>query len=171
LNQQESYLYPYTKNHEIAKDPVFPDTFRTALGLTGYGYNYAYLSPSNYDSNWNEIPVSVSDTSAGSPIETITFATAARINNWSFSTWKLEGNALIDPPSYEFPGVHARHVGNKAILAWLDGHASSISVTQRSQAFGYGFIPDWFVKSNLGDVIKSGCGFGSVCQDYYYDLD
>lgn len=171
LNQQESYLYPYTKNHEISKDTVFPDTFRTTLGLTGYGYNYAYLSPSNYDSNWNEVPVSVYDTSVGSPAETITFATAARINNWSFSPWKLEGNSLIDPPSYEFPGVHARHVGNKAVLAWLDGHTSSIGVTHRSQAFGYGFSPDWFVKSNLGDVMKSGCGFGSDCQDYYYDLN
>lgn len=171
LVPQESYLYPYLKSKEIAQDPVFPNTFRTSLGLTGYGYNYAYLSPTNFDANWNEIPVSVSDTNAGSPSETITFATAARINNWSFNPWKLEGNSLIDPPSYEFPGVHARHVGERAVVAWLDGHASATSITYRTQPFGYGSQPEWYKQNKLGDIMKSDCGFGSDCQDYFYDLN
>lgn len=171
LVPQESYLYPYTKSKEINQDSMLPNTFRTSLGLTGYGYNYAYLSPTNFDANWNEIPVSVSDTSAESPSETIAFATAARINNWSFSPYKLEGSALIDPPSYEFPGVHARHVGEKAVLAWLDGHAGALSVTYRTQPFGYGNQPEWYKQSQLGDVMKQGCNFESECQDYYYDLN
>jgi prepilin-type N-terminal cleavage/methylation domain-containing protein len=171
LKPEESYLYPYIKSTGISSDPVFPNSLRTALGLTGFGYNYAYLSPTNYDSNWNEVPVSVSNTAAGSPAETISFATAARINNWAFNPWKLEGSTLIDPPSYQYPGVHARHVGEKAIVAWLDGHANAKSVSYRKGAFGYGFDGDWYKKSTLGDIMNSQCAFDSDCQDFYYDLN
>jgi len=171
LVPQESYLYPYLKSKDITKDPVLPDNFRTSIGLTGYGYNYSYLSPNNYDANWNEIPISVSDTSAESPSETITFATAARINSWAFSPYKLEGSALIDPPSYDFPGIHARHIGGKAVLAWLDGHTSAQSVTYRNHPFGYGNQPGRYKQNQLGDLMKPGCDFGSDCQDYFYDLE
>ena len=171
LKPEESFLYPYTKNKGINNDSVMPDSFRNALGMTGYGYNYAYLSPTIYDSNWNETLVSVSDTQSSSPAETISFATSARINNWAYSPWKLEGSALIDPPSYQFPGVHARHVGNKAVVSWLDGHVTTMSVSVRSQNFGYSFNPSWYTKSRLGDIMNANCAYDSPCEDYFYDLN
>ncbi len=48
LYPQQGLLYPYNKNQGIQSDPTFDNTLRTALGLTGYAYNYVYLSPANY---------------------------------------------------------------------------------------------------------------------------
>lgn len=171
LKPEESYLYPYMKSKGIVVDTIFPNTLRTSLGFTGYGYNYAYLSPSSFDTNWNETSIAVSEASAVSNAETITFATAARINNWEFNPWKLEGSSLIDPPSYEYPSIHARHIGNKSVVSWLDGHVSSVNVSFRKNNFGYGFNSIWYKQEHLGDIIKSGCDFGSPCQDYFYDLN
>ncbi len=61
LRGEEGLLFPYTKNKGIESDPTFENRLRTALGLTGYGYNYAYLSPSTYaPPTWAETPVPVS---------------------------------------------------------------------------------------------------------------
>ncbi|MBZ0214647.1 MAG: prepilin-type N-terminal cleavage/methylation domain-containing protein, partial [Nitrospirae bacterium] len=46
LRPEEGLLFRYTRSGEIAGDPAFPATLRTTIGLTGFGYNYAYLSPS-----------------------------------------------------------------------------------------------------------------------------
>lgn len=161
---QEGLLYPYTKSQGIQADPAFDSSLRTILGNTGYGYNYAYLSPQTYDSSWNTIDVPAFESQASDPAETLAFASSARINNWQYTPWKLEGNSLIDPPSFQYPGVHARHNG-KAVATWLDGHASSVSVTAPSGAFGYGLDGSWFTQSHLGDIMLE-----KNEQDYYYQL-
>jgi prepilin-type N-terminal cleavage/methylation domain-containing protein len=171
IRPEEGPLYPYTRSKGVQVDPVFPDSLRTAVGLTGFGYNYAYLSPTDYDANWNPTYRPVSDTQVGSPSETLAFASAARINNWSYgSSWALEGNPFIDPPSFQFPGVHARHAGDRAVAVWVDGHASAPTVGTRAGSFGYGLESQWFATGHLGDVMFGGCPHGSECEDYYYDL-
>lgn len=170
LNEREGLLYPYVGSKGIQSDPSFPMTLRTALGLTGYGYNYAYLSPSRYlPPTWEEIPVPVRMSEIEAPSETLNFASSARINNWSYSTPTLEGNTYIDPPSFEYPGFHGRH--NKfGVVAWCDGHAKAVRPTIRSGTFGWGFNGQDFERNNLGDVINADCPIGSACQDYYYAL-
>ena len=48
LREEEGLLYPYSKGKGIQQDPSFPKGLRSVIGLTGYGYNYHYLSPSTY---------------------------------------------------------------------------------------------------------------------------
>lgn len=172
LQPEEGLLFPYTKNATIQSDPTFPNALRTSIGLTGFGYNYAYLSPTDYDSSWNATPRPVSESQVNTPAETLTFASSARINNWSYGTsWRLEGSPYIDPPSQQYPSIHARHVGRSAVVAWLDGHASSAKVSAPNGEFGFGLQGAWFNQESLGDVLNPTCPRGSQCQDFYYDLD
>jgi len=167
---QEGLLYPYTHSHGIAVDPSFPNRLRAVLGLTGYGYNYAYLSPSTYQPpTWEEVAVPVNVSQIEEPSETIAFGSAARINNWSYQTPTLEGSTYLDPPSSDFPGFHGRHngVGN---VVWCDGHAKSAKPRLRPSDFGYGFRAEDFRRENLGDVLPPGCPVDSACEDYFFAL-
>lgn len=170
LKPEEGLLYPYAKSHALNEDPSFPNSLRTALGLTGYGYNYAYLSPSTYEPpTYEEVPVPVNFSQVEAPSETFSFGTAARINNWFYPDPTLEGNTYIDPPSYDYPGFHGRHNGF-GNLVWCDGHAKSLRPALRANDFGYGFLAADFATETLGDALASGCPVGSTCQDYYYEL-
>ena len=168
LAPQEGLLYPYTKNQGIQSDPSFDNKLRTTLGLTGYGYNYFYLSPSNYPApDYNEIPIPVNYGQIGHPAETISFATCARINNWSYTNPTLEGNTYLDPPSNMNPGFHGRNVGGVGEVLWCDGHVKAMRPTLRSGSFGYGYNSSDFVANNLGDITKNG----DLTTDDYYNLN
>ena len=170
LKENEGLLAAYTKGKEIQNDPAFNSKLRTAIGLTGYGYNAYYLSPANYPPpNYDEVPIPVNHTQIERPAETIAFGTSARINNWSSSTPTLEGNTYLDPPSENFPGFHGRYI-NQGLIVWCDGHAKAAKPALRSGDFGYGFHSADFKKENLGDLIAPGCEPGSVCQDYFYEI-
>ncbi|HIE50480.1 MAG TPA: prepilin-type N-terminal cleavage/methylation domain-containing protein, partial [Armatimonadetes bacterium] len=106
LREEEGLLYPYLRNAQIKACPSFPNRLRTALGLTGYGYNYAYLAPF-VPPNWEQRPIALA--ALQRPAETVLMADAARLNTWAYSTPTLEGSTFLDPPSYAYPGFHARH--------------------------------------------------------------
>ena len=167
FRESEALLQPYTKTHAISVDPTFPNNLRSSLGFTGYGYNYVYLSPTDYDANYNEIPRPVNFSEIEQPTDTLAFASAARINNWTYTTPVLEGSALIDPPSFEFPGVHGRANG-VAVTVLCDTHAKAFRPVIRTVDFGYGFHAADFKRENLGDLMEPGCTFGSDCQDDVY---
>lgn len=170
LRAEEGLLSPYTRSQGLATDPSFPNRLRTALGLTGYGYNYAYLSPSSYEPPiWAEVAIPVNGSQVESTAETIAFGTSARINNWSYASPTLEGNTYLDPPSADFPGFQGRHngVGN---LVWCDGHARSTRPAMRVGVFGYGFHGDDFKPHRLGDVLAADCPVDSACEDHYFSL-
>lgn len=170
LRESEGLLYPYMKNSQIQSDPTFPNKLRTVLGLTGYGYNYFYLSPSSYPPpEYVELPSPVNETQVEIVSDTLLFASAARLNNWSYSSPTLEGNTYIDPPSENFPGIHGRSALH-AVVSWVDGHVSSRQPNLRTVDFGYGHSAEAFRKANLGDLLKSDCPVGSQCQDYFYSL-
>lgn len=167
LRPEEGLLYPYTKNNGIQGDPSFDNKLRTAIGLTGYGYNYAYLSPSTYSPpDYIETPVPVNYSQIGSVSETVCFASSARINNWQYSTPTLEGSAYLDPPSNQNPGFHGRNNGVGVVL-WCDAHAKAFKPVLRSGTFGYGFNSVDFVRNNLGDIDKDG----DLNTDEYFDLN
>lgn len=167
LRPQEGLLYPYTKSQGLQQDPSFPNNMRTALGLTGYGYNYAYLSPLSTDPSGQVKTINHSQIEQ--PSETITFASAARINNWSYASATLEGNTYVDPPSYDYPGFQGRHA-KMGTVAWSDTHVKAQRPSLREVDFGYGYLAADFKKHNLGDLLAPGCAVGSICQDYYYEL-
>ena len=167
LREEEGLIYPYTKGKGIQQDPSFPRTLRTALGLTGYGYNYQYLSPSTYaPPTYAETAVPVNYSQVANVSETVCFASSARINNWSFATPTLEGETYLEPPSSNFPTFHARHSGKGTIL-WVDTHANVRTPSYRSGAFGYGFNSVDFVKNHLGDIDQDG----NFATDELFDLN
>jgi len=157
-------LYPYMKNNQINACPSFKNNLRGELGQTGYGYNYAYLSPIDW---WTSQIMPVSLASIGSPAETVTFADAARINTWAYATPTVEANTYLDPPSYDSPGFHARHngVGN---VAWADGHVKAHTPTYRTGTFGWGGSYDSqdFRDNQIGDIDEDS----SLLTDELYDL-
>lgn len=168
LHKNEALLFPYMRNGQIQSDPLFDLKNRSALGDTGYGYNYAYLSPSDYPApTYNEIPRPVNASQIERTAETIAFATSARINNWSSSAAVLESNSYLEPPSSEFPTIHGR-AAKMAVVVWTDSHANRMRPVLRSGSFGYGYNESMFKPYDLGDLLKAGCSFGSTCEDYYF---
>lgn len=170
LSEREGLLWPYLRDSKVYLDPTFPMEYRTTSGLTGYAYNYSALSPSEYPApTYQEVPIAVNEAQVERPTETLLFATAARINNWSSPTPFLEGNAYLDLPSDNYPGAHGRTSG-RAILSWVDGHVSSRKPSLRTTNFGFGHSAAEYRKANLGDILAPGCPVGSGCQDYLYAL-
>lgn len=165
LDPAGGLLYPYTRGSGVHADPAFPNTLRTNLGLTGYGYNYAYLSPSDYPApSYEERPVAVTESQIEESAQTLAFATAARLNTWSFTSPVLEGSTYLDPPSNEFPGFHARHNGLGQIV-WCDTHAKVFAPVYRTGTFGYGSEAADFRAVRLGEVSPPG-----ALSDAYFSL-
>jgi prepilin-type N-terminal cleavage/methylation domain-containing protein/prepilin-type processing-associated H-X9-DG protein len=166
LRPEEGLLYPYTRSAGIQNDPSFHNRLRTSLGLTGYGYNYAYLSPSTFTPpTWEETLIPVSYGQIAHPSETVAFGSSARINNWEYPTPTLEGSAYLEPPSYNFPSFQGRHGGFR-VVAWCDGHAKVFRPVMRTGTFGYGFDAADFHRHKLGDIDRDG-DFGT---DELFDL-
>ena len=156
LRTNEGLLFPYTKGEGVQKDPSFDNKLRSVIGLTGYGYNYNYLSPSTYAApSYAETPVPVNYGQIASVAETIAFGSSARINNWSGPTAVLEGNTYLEPPSSNYPTFQARHAG-KGTLLWADTHANTFTPVFRSGTFGYGYNSADFLRNQLGDVSRGG---------------
>lgn len=167
LRPEGGLLYPYTKSKGIQGDPSFSNALRTSLGLTGYGYNYAYLSPSRYDPpDYAETAIPVNFSQVAAPGDTVCFATCARINNWDYSTPTLEGSTYLDPPSNANPGFHGRHNG-QGVALWCDGHAKTRAPMLRTGDFGYGFHAEDFKKANLGEIDEDG----DFTTDELFDLN
>lgn len=166
LRPQEGLLYPYTHSQGIQTDPSFDNRLRSALGFTGYGYNYAYLSPSTYEPpTYAETPVPVNYSQVATVAETVCFATCARINNWQYTIPTLEGSTYLEPPSSQNPTFHGRNNG-VGIVLWCDTHAKAIKPALRSGTFGYGFDSADFTKNNLGEIDQDG----DLTTDELFDL-
>jgi prepilin-type N-terminal cleavage/methylation domain-containing protein/prepilin-type processing-associated H-X9-DG protein len=167
LRVQEGLLYPYTRSHGVQTDPSFPNNLRTAAGLTGYGYNYFYLSPSVFEPPaWLETPVAVGESQIGEPAGTVCFATAARLNTWQYATPTLEGNTYLDPPSQQNPSFQGRHHESGNVL-WCDGHVTTRRPRLRSGTFGWGYDGKDFLPHWLGEIDSDG----DLMTDELFDLD
>jgi len=162
-NDTEGLVYPYMKNSQIQACPSFNNKLRAALGLTGYGYNYNYLSPFT-PPLYQATPVSLA--AIQTPTETVQLADSARINNFQYSTPTLEGNSLMDPPSADYPGFHARHSETGNVL-WMDGHVKSAKPVYRSGSFGFGYVGSDFQRQHLGDLDRDG----NLKTDELFDLE
>jgi len=167
LNPQEGLLFPYTKGVGVESDPAFPNELRTALGQTGYGYNYNYLSPSSYaPPTWSEIAVPVNYGQIGHVSGTVAFATSAELTYGAPNA--LAANAYLEPPSSQFPTFHGRHGGGFGVVLWCDGHAKGLKPFIRTQPFGYsgdGSVAQ-YAAVNLGEISD-----GDLSKDTYFTLD
>ena len=168
LVEERGLLYPYTKGKGIQKDPAFDNKLRSALGLTGYGYNYGYFSPTTYGAaptyTATEVPVNYG--AIGSVAETVAFATCARINNYQYPTPTLEGSTYLDGPRQNNPTFQGRYSGS-GVVVWADGHANARKPVLRNGTFGYGFNAKDFRPIVLGDLDKDG----DLTTDELFDLE
>jgi prepilin-type N-terminal cleavage/methylation domain-containing protein/prepilin-type processing-associated H-X9-DG protein len=159
----EGLLFPYMKSHQIQACPSFQDNKRNTLGLTGYGYNYNYLSPL-MPPNYDVAPVSLARIST--PAETVQMADSARLNTWAYATPTLEGNTYLEPPSSDFPTAHALHSGTISVL-WVDGHVKAHQPTYRMGTFGWGNNAEDFRRVQLADIDRDG----NLATDELFDLE
>ncbi len=163
---QDGWLYQYTHGKGVLADPLFPNNLRAAVALTGYGYNYAYLSPSDYPAPlYQEVPIPVNESQVTNSSQTVAFATSARLNTWTGPAPILEGNTYLEPPSSNYPTVHARANGHAAI-GWVDGHVSTAVPTYRQGTFGFGYNASDFKAQSLGDLTAKG----DLSTDEFFDL-
>ncbi len=156
LRPAEGLLYPYIKAGGLDACPSFDNRLRGAVGRTGYGYNYAYLSPSTYaPPTWAETPVPVGYGQIAEPADTVAFGDCARLNNWGGPSPVLEGATYLEPPSSDFPTFHGRHNGFGTTV-WCDGHARTFAPLYRTGVFGYGNDAALFRANSLGDLDRDG---------------
>jgi len=148
----EGLLFPYSREAGIQADPLWPNRLRRATGATGFGYNYRFLGTGR-----------TTDTSMGSPSETVAFATSARLS--FLPPHALEGNAYLDPPSSSYPNYHARANGQGCVV-WADAHASVFAPRFRLTVTG-GFTPERLRLDNLGDIDRDG----DFSTDELFDLE
>ena len=158
LNESESMLQPYMKNTQIQACPSFDNKLRTALGLTGYAYNDAYLHPNWYAGNSSVSLARIQDSS-----RTVMMSDSARISFLDNKT--LEANTFLTPPSQTYPALHGRH-NETANVLWADGHVKAYKPIFRPQA-GFPYDAETYRKSNIGDLDEDG----NFATDELFDLE
>jgi prepilin-type N-terminal cleavage/methylation domain-containing protein len=173
VDLSRGFLQPYAQSQGINADPTFQDSVsQNMLGSLGYGYNYDYLTVT--DTNYNQN--GISNSSVQVPASTLTFATSAQWNNFSGSTPFLQGDGLVDAPSYNDPTVQGRYAG-QGVVVWCDGHAKSTTPSIRiSDMPTYsGTVTAATLKSNnLGDIspiaLPGDCSSNASLYDQDYEL-
>ncbi|MGV3616280.1 MAG: prepilin-type N-terminal cleavage/methylation domain-containing protein [Fimbriimonas sp.] len=157
-------IYPYMKNNQIQD---CPSAGMLPVGATqskyAYGINFYYLHTDYTVPNPTTNRVYVSLTSADSPAETVFMADTGSINGSTGALFR--GSQLAIPTrTTSAPNVHGRHA-RRANVSWLDGHASSMAVSQRGTAFGAQGTLAKYEQNGIGDLLKGG-----VRDDYYFEL-
>ncbi len=163
-NDAGGLLYPYMRNSQINACPSFRNDLRPTIGLTGYAYNYRYLSPyvQTGPFTFDIQPVSMAAIQKSS--ETVFLADSARLN-YRFTPPRLESQTFLDPPSANNPGFQGRHLGT-GMVAWCDGHAKSFVPAYRNGVFGPGYDAALFRSYVLGDIDTDG----DMTTDEFFDL-
>jgi len=177
LDPTKGLLYPYMKSQQVQDCPDFDNSMRTALGLTGYGYNQVYLSPATYGPppDYVETDTPVISTQLQDPSKTAVFADSAEINYWDYANPTLVGNTYLEPPSYGLPSFHGRH-NKQGNIIWADGHSKPMTPTYLvnqpltaacvQNVIANGYTPTQFPPDNLGDI-GNPCGSD---PDFYFEL-
>jgi prepilin-type processing-associated H-X9-DG protein/prepilin-type N-terminal cleavage/methylation domain-containing protein len=122
----------YENNRAVTRCPDLDEsqiklTYQGGTG--GYGYNYAYLAPLNYDPVtyvpiWQPQRIEYFD----STTRTIAFTESAGtwVDPWPSGPCTLVEVPLDEPPSGQYPSVHFRHGGGAvANVLFLDGHVEA----------------------------------------------
>jgi len=171
-------LAPFMEtNYQAFQCPNFgpPQMDRVRFGrpATGYAYNARYLSrssgiewpPPTFAPQKSTKPVTRRFAEVDALSRTIAFADSAGVFcvDFACSSAELRENWLLEPPSRDFPTVHARH-GGAANVAFLDGHVESRRIGWKPPSFG---DADRMREENLGYV---GDNLNNPdLQDEWYD--
>ena len=157
LDKSESMLQPYMKNTQIQACPSFDNVDRTALGLTGYAYNDAYLHPSWFAGKSSASLAAIEDVA-----RTVFMADSARIDFIDGKT--LQANTFLTPPSQTYPALHGLHNGTANVL-WADGHVKAVQPKYRAPD-DFPYDAQLYRDSHLGDLDEDG----DFSTDEFFDL-
>ena len=153
LDASQGLIYPYMKNAQVNACPSFANGLRTNFGLTGYGYNVDFLSPTDYPPpSYAPIPKGTRLAEIADSSKTVMFADAAQLNNGT----QLRSETYLSTPSSEFPNFHGRHLDTGNVL-FCDGHVKALTPIYRSGTFGYlPYNADIFRENHIGDIDEDG---------------
>jgi prepilin-type N-terminal cleavage/methylation domain-containing protein/prepilin-type processing-associated H-X9-DG protein len=131
VDVEDGHLTPYYEaNRTTIRCPDLNPTDVIMVyegGTGGYGYNYRYLAPYDFDANWDPVWKPVRIEHCRSTSMTIAFADAVGtwIDPWPDGPVSLKEVPLLEPPSGQYPAVHFRHGGRSANVLFLDGHVEA----------------------------------------------
>ena len=174
----EGLLFPYMKSTQVQACLSFKNELRTEMGLTGYGYNVAYLSPYDATAGWEPRSISLSEIQSSAKL--VMLADAARLRTWDPNTFAaisphvFEGSTDLTPPADtspptftgDFPTFHARHLETGNVL-FCDGHVKAMKPVYRAGSFGLGYDAEEFRQHSLGDVDEDG----NIATNELFDLE
>jgi prepilin-type processing-associated H-X9-DG protein/prepilin-type N-terminal cleavage/methylation domain-containing protein len=145
-DENDGLLFPYMKNTQVQACPSFDNKLRAALKLTGYGYNYAYIT--------NSTTTMTTYANLVDPVRTVVMADSAQINFMDRKS--LQGNTFMEPPNPKsggpYPTFHGRHNGMGNVL-WADGHVKAYKPLLRRDTI-YNF--EAMQAGNLGELDEDG---------------
>jgi prepilin-type N-terminal cleavage/methylation domain-containing protein/prepilin-type processing-associated H-X9-DG protein len=161
VDRTRGFLASYMeRNNETLQCPDLSMTvpgfnLRYDHATTGYAYNYNYLGPGivrAWPSGELIPPVTYRLRDIEKTSLTVAFADSARVQWWSSpasaASPTLEENFYLEPPSYQYPTVHFRHIGDTANVLFLDGHVETMKPAQNPLA-------PWFPAAVQSLVYKS----------------
>lgn len=131
VDVENGHLTPYYEaNRSITKCPDLDDQRITLVyegGTGGYGYNYAYLGPYDYDASWAPIwrPQRIDCFKTTSRTIVAADSLGTWLDSWPSGPVTLREVSLLEAPSGQYPSVHFRHDGQTANVLFLDGHVET----------------------------------------------
>jgi len=165
-------MQPYVKSGQIQVCPSFSKAQSTNMGNTGYAYNNAFLSPSDYlPPDFAEVPKPVKLSQIAETARTVVFADSARLRNFDadfnpISPAVYEANTFLSKPSDDYPAFSARHLDTGNVL-FADGHVKAMRPTYRTGAVGFGAYDSEELQTyKLGDIDEDG----DLATDELFDL-
>lgn len=168
-------MYPYMKNQQITGCASSASTLTLeASGLwPNPPFNLVNFKniPLGYAANtniWKGYGTAVNMSEVASVAETILLSDAVIIQMPSGKLSMGIGNSGVDvyqPGTY---GVHSK----RANVAWVDGHAKSMSVSLRpDDHYSSAAIKPFAVKNQIGDIMHPSYPYGNAWENYYYRAD
>ncbi len=139
VDTTRGHLSPYLERQLPLQDPALLgwDIDWRYRGMSGgYGYNYRYLSPTQFIlPDWEPIWTKIRLRSVRNTSQTIAFTNAVGTTTDPMDhTPTLTELVLVEPPSAKYPSVHFRHQGLSANVVFLDGHVESRREHHRNPA-------------------------------------
>lgn len=173
---EHGLIYPYTKSGRIRGCPAAGSlpTSNPKTYTMGYGVNFRLFynyPPAKGDIGFTSIVMS----DVQEPSETLFMADAAM---WDNQTNRAIGTSWLIGDSWAYH-LHARHAGDVANVAWIDGHATTHRLDYSQVRLGK---PPFSVEANdlkanrLGELLKyprtdPTSSTMSDRDQYYYLLD